>query len=109
MSTNTAADHNRTGRESALGVVATDLLRIFGSSCIIGTDAEEYQHHYYSAADMVVVFDGRDLCGAFSLKPCGDGTLVDWINHVSAVRGWSSRSSDWRVAVEYDRRKKGVR
>jgi hypothetical protein len=73
-------------------------------SFIIGYDDEGYTHHYYAAADTVVVYANRELDDRVHL----DGATVrSYVEFVTQFRSWRRMGQFYGLAMHYERAQAG--
>lgn len=91
------------GLQTSGNDIADTLADQIASSFTVGTDAEEYDHHYYRGADCVVVYDGREVDHVEWL----DGRLLaEWVAYVAHERGWMGPGPHKDLGVKRDRQRK---
>lgn len=89
---------NAATAEKATDTLGPSLVDGLARSFTIGTDADGNDHHYYRAADAVVVYDGRTLDHVEYL----DGHDVGaWVDYVADRRGWDHVRDLGRQLVTY--------
>jgi len=101
MSTTTPNGENVS--EEQFGGLASRLADKVVQSFTIGRDTEGRSHHYYQAADSVVVYGGDGV----ERREYLDGrTVAEWEAFVEQKRGWAAEGQFASIGVAADRQRK---
>lgn len=93
-----------TDETSHLNGILSTFERNVGRSFTIGQDQDLDTHHYYQAADMVVVYNSED--GVTHREQLDGRTVDEWVGYVDETRGWLKMGQLSAVGRRADRETK---